>query len=88
MVWESKAAGKVDDLLESFMGIRDLELGIHTATVDSYISWWEFLSSLSALLLLAEIELSMIVSLTIFLLSFSSPSSNNGGLGQGKVIDG
>ena len=37
MVWESKAAGKVDDLLESFMGIRDLELGIHTATVDSYL---------------------------------------------------
>ena len=30
MVWESKAAMKVDDLLESFMGIRDLELGIHT----------------------------------------------------------
>jgi len=25
--WESKAAERVDDLLESFMGIRDLELG-------------------------------------------------------------
>ena len=33
-------------------------------------------------------EPSMIIILTIFLLSFSSPSSNNGGLGQGKVIDG
>ena len=38
MVWESKAARKVDDLLESFMGIRDLELGIYiyTVTVESY----------------------------------------------------
>lgn len=25
--WETKAADKVDDLLESFMGIRDTELG-------------------------------------------------------------
>ena len=27
--WETKAAEKVDDLLETFMGIRDLELGEH-----------------------------------------------------------
>lgn len=29
---------KVDDLLESFMGIRDLELGIHTSYFGGNIS--------------------------------------------------
>ena len=37
--WETRAAEKVDDLLESFMGIRDMELGevareIHTMHSD------------------------------------------------------
>ena len=31
-VWETKAADRVDDLLESFIGIRDLELGKHSST--------------------------------------------------------
>ena len=84
MVWESKAAGKVDDLLESFMGIRDLELGIHTA-IAILVGISFFLVSFVASSWDSINELSMIVSLT---LSFSSPSSNNGGLGQGKVIDG
>ena len=55
MVWESKAARKVDDLLESFMGIRDLELGIYIYCNCGKLFWWEYLSSLSALLLLARI---------------------------------
>ena len=87
MVWESKAAGKVDDLLESFMGIRDLEQGIHTA-IAILVGISFFLVSFVASSWDSINELSMIVSLTLFLLSFSSPSSNNGGLGQGKVIDG
>lgn len=56
--WETKAADNVDDLLEQFLGIRDLELGMYQITTIFYLlvfssscqphSWWTFAKARSS----------------------------------------
>lgn len=56
--WETKAADNVDDLLEQFLGIRDLELGMYQITTIFYLlvfssprqphNWWTFAKARSS----------------------------------------